>query len=76
MDFRKVKRLHSELHKELERLSDALTKKFDREICVSITTDGLCVMFEDQDLTGITLDEFEKLSSVPCFDTWDIQTVL
>jgi len=76
MDFRKVKRLHSELHKELERISDALTKKFDRDMCVSPTSDGLCVIFEDQNMTGVTLDEFEKLSSAPDFDVWSIQTVL
>lgn len=74
--FTKVKALHLRLESELDRLSKKLTDKYKREIVITVTSDGLCVMFKDQDMTGITLDEFERLSKAPGFDTRDIVTCL
>lgn len=64
------------MSKEFCLLEKLLTERFGREMCVTWTSDGLCVMFEDRDLTGIGLDEFEALLKEPGFDTREIQTCL
>jgi hypothetical protein len=76
MDFRKIKRLHNETKLELYRLSKTLSDKFDREINITFTSDGICVMFEDKGMTGISLEEFEALSKQKGFDTRQIETYL
>lgn len=76
MKFTKIKKLHTEYHSELDRLSKLLSDKFSREIIVTPTTDGLCVIFEDEDATGVTLDDFEKMMKEPYFDTRLIRTIL
>lgn len=75
-EFHKIKRLHKEMSAEFDRLEIILTKEFGREMCVTWTSDGLCVMFEDLGLTGIGLDEFENLIKNPNFDIWEIETSL
>ncbi len=76
MKFDKVKKLHSAFQKELDSLSESLSLKFEREMIITPTSDGLCVIFEDQDATGIALDDFEKMMEEPGFDTLQIVTIL
>lgn len=76
MDFRKLKRLCRELDAERDRISEAMSKKYQRKILVNFTSDGLCVMFDDQNMTGVGLEEFEEMAKEKDFDIWSVQTVL
>jgi hypothetical protein len=53
-----------------------LVIEIGREISLTITGDGLCVMFADQGDTGIGLDEFEEFAKLQGFDTTKIVTTL
>ena len=76
MDFRKIKRLHMEYHSEMDRLSKLIEQKTGMAAFLTDTSsDGLCVMFEEHDATGIGLDEFEKLLKQD-FDFEQIVTTL
>lgn len=76
MDFRKVKRLHEELQEEFWRLEKCLTEKYGCKMVVTWTSDGLCVMFEHANLTGVGLDVFEELVKDKNFDPFSVETVL
>lgn len=74
--YTKVRQQYDGLTKELTRLSDMLTQKYGQKITVSPTTDGLCVMLEEKDTTGVTLDEFEEMEGRKDFDINKVNTYL
>lgn len=65
-----------EYHSEMERLSKLIGQKTGMDAFLTDTSsDGLCVMFEEHDSTGISLNEFEKLLKED-FDFEQIVTTL
>lgn len=67
----------SELQIEMKRLQGELIRKYGREdLYISDHTDGICVMFENEGDTGLTIADFIKESKKPDFDIDNIETYL
>ena len=66
-----------QLQSEMKKLQEQLIRKYGREdLYVSDHTDGICVMFENEGDTGLTIGDFIKQSKEPGFDIENIETYL
>ena len=72
-----AKRKRKEAEQSRDALSAFIRQEFGREdISVTETGDGICVIFDDEDATGVGVDYFIEMSKIPGFDIHNIETYL